>query len=95
MKNDSDNIPVRAGNVGRIIQLVSHSVPFIFTPQDVDFIIMKAIKYITDTVPGKYIKELILYNLHVLVENGFYYLKKYIGNKYIQIILILCTYQEN
>lgn len=55
MKNDSDNIPVRAGNVGRIDQLVSHSVPFIFTPQDMDFIITKIIKYTTDTVPTRYL----------------------------------------
>lgn len=57
MKNDNDNIPVRAGNVGRITQLVSHSIWSMFTPHDADFIRTKITKYTIDTVPARHIKN--------------------------------------
>jgi len=59
MKNDIASIPVSAGNVGRITQLISQSTWFMLMPHDTDFIITKTIRYMTDTVPVRYVKKYI------------------------------------
>lgn len=58
MKNDIANNPLRTGNVGCIVQLIAHSTLLMLTPHDADFITTKTIRYITDAVPVKYIKNL-------------------------------------
>lgn len=61
MKNDIANIPVSAGNAGRITQLTVQSAWLMLMPHDVDFIRMKTIRYMIDIVPMRYIK-----NLHLM-----------------------------
>lgn len=60
MKNDIASIPVSAGNVGCITQLISLSTWSMLMPHDADFITTKRIKHMTDAVPVTYIKNLFL-----------------------------------
>lgn len=62
MKNDIASIPVSAGNVGRITQLIPHSTWSMLTPHIADFITTKTIRYMTDAVPARYIKNLYLWD---------------------------------